>query len=148
MEAEPRAPRDTVASAQGTSTLYTLARHQAGGFLAGVVDFGAMIFGVEALGWSPVVGTAVGATLGAVTNFVLGRTWIFRRHSGQTADQALRYAVVSACSAGLNALGEHLAHNRAHVQYVLARVLVAIAVSILWNFPLHRRFVFRDDSVR
>ena len=145
--AEPRdplgeaSPRDRPIA---SGTWRTLLRHQVGAVVAGVVDFGTMIACVEGLKLSPVWGTAIGATLGGVTNFSLGRTWIFRRVSGHAGRQALRYAFVSAASAGFNTLGEHLVHDLAHVQYVLARGLVAFAVSVLWNFPAQRRFVFHE----
>jgi len=131
-------------SERAASTWRTLGRHQMGAAIATGVDFATMILLVERAGVSPVVATAVGASVGAVTNFLLGRAWIFRRHSGHWAAQALRYATVSAASASLNALGEHVVHDVAGMQYVLARVLVSIAVSLLWNFPMQRRFVFRD----
>jgi putative flippase GtrA len=54
--------------------------------------------------------------------------------------------VVAGASAGWNALGEHLMHDVVGMEYVLARVLVAIAVSLLWNFPMQRRFVFHDGG--
>jgi putative flippase GtrA len=129
-----------------TSTWRTLGRHQLGAAIATAVDFASMIFLVERAGASPVAATAVGASLGAVTNFTLGRRWIFRRHTGHWAGQAVRYASVSASSAGLNALGEYLVHDVARLQYVLARVLVSIAIGLLWNFPMHRWFVFREGK--
>jgi putative flippase GtrA len=128
----------------GSSTWRTLGRHQTGAAIATAVDFASMILLVERAGFSPVLGTAVGASLGGATNFLLGRSWIFRRQTGHWAGQALRYASVSAASAGLNALGEHVVHDVARLQYVLARVLVSIAVGLLWNFPMHRWFVFRE----
>jgi putative flippase GtrA len=134
----PRASR----SADGLWS--TLGRHQVGAIVATAVDFAAMIALVEGLGVSPVTATVVGALLGAVTNFALGRAWVFRRHSGHWAAQGLRYALVSGASAGWNALGEHLVHDVVRVQYIAARVLVSIVVSLLWNFPMQRRFVFRD----
>jgi putative flippase GtrA len=103
-----------------------------------------MIVLVERVGVSAVTGTVVGASLGAVTNFLLGRGWIFRRHTGRWSGQAVRYALVSAASAGLNAIGEHLGHDVAGLQYVVARVLVSVAVGLLWNFPMQRWFVFRE----
>ena len=75
---------------------------------------------VEALGVPPVARRpAVGATCGGVTNFQLGRRWIFRATTGTSAGQAIRYALVSAASAGWNALGEHARRTIAlGVQYV------------------------------
>jgi putative flippase GtrA len=138
----PRATPST--DSRGTGTWQTLGRHQLGAMVAGGADFGAMIFCVEVLGLSPVAGTALGATLGALTNFCLGRAWIFRVASGSPFAHAARYALVSGASAGWNSVGEHLVHDVARVQYVLARALVAIAVSLLWNFPAQRWFVFRE----
>jgi putative flippase GtrA len=130
--------------ARRTDTWHTLARHQLGATLAAVVDFGVMIAAVQAAGWTPVQATAVGASVGALANFALGRLWIFRRRWGGLGAQALRYAAVAAASAMWNTLGEHLVHDVMHVQYIAARVLVSIAVSLIWNFPMQRRFVFRE----
>jgi putative flippase GtrA len=124
----------------------TLGRHQVGAVVATAVDFAVMITAVERLGLSPVAGTAIGASAGAVTNFLLGRAWVFRRHSGHWAAQGSRYALVAGASAGWNSLGEHVLHDVAGLQYVVARVLVSFVVSLLWNFPMQRRFVFRDGG--
>jgi putative flippase GtrA len=119
-----------------------LGRHQVGAIVATLIDFGVMIFCVERLGMRPPVATGIGATLGGITNFTLGRTWVFPRHAGRLGGQALRYASVSAGGAALNAFGEHLVNGRAHVQYVVARAIVSVAVSLLWNYPMQREFVF------
>jgi putative flippase GtrA len=129
-------------------TWRTLARHQLGAVVATALDFGSMILWVEYAGASPTAGAALGASLGGITNFLLGRAWVFRQGQGHWTGQAVRYAFVSATSAGLNALGEYLMHDFAHVEYVLARAFVSIGVSLLWNFPMQRSFVFRQRSGR
>jgi putative flippase GtrA len=123
-----------------------LGRHQIASVVSTMVDFGVMTLVVELLHRSPVVGTIAGATCGAVTNFQLGRHWTFGAARHHLAPQALRYALVSAASAALNALGEYAVHDVLGVQYVAARALVAVAVSIFWNFPLQRHFVFRHGE--
>jgi putative flippase GtrA len=90
----------------------------------------------------PVAGTAWGAAAGALTNFALGRHWIFEAHERAWAPQALRYAAVSAASLGLNAAGEYLLAVRLGVAYIAARALTAVVVSLVWNLPMQRRFVF------
>ena len=127
--------------------LALLGRHQLASLVSTAVDFGVMVLFVELLGRSPVLGTLAGATCGALTNFQLGRHWIFEAEHEGAAPQALRYAVVSASSAGLNALGEYAAHDLLGVHYLAARALVAIAVSFAWNFPMHRHFVFRRPPI-
>jgi putative flippase GtrA len=125
-----------------------LGRHQIGALAATALDFGVMITCVQRFGLTPVTATALGATVGAIANFLLARAWIFPRHSGHWTGQAIRYALVSGAGAGWNTVGEHLMHDIERVQYILARALVSVAVSLLWNFPMQRRFVFREGLGR
>ncbi len=130
----------------GESVARSLGKHQLGAVASTVADFGTMALAVELLHVSPVAATALGASCGALTNFTLARTWIFRGADGAVGSQALRYAVVSAASLGLNTLGEFVLAGRLGVQYFAARVVVAAAVSVLWNFPMHRQFVFQRSA--
>src|SRR5690348_15355454 len=86
-------------------TLGIVVRHQAGAAAATLVDFSSMIVGVDALGLRPVTATALGATAGAVMNFILARRWIFRATWGRPAGQALRYAMVAAGGLAFNTAG-------------------------------------------
>lgn len=123
--------------------LALFSRHQVAAVLATIVDFGVMALLVEVVGLRPFLATLGGATAGAFTNFQLGRHWIFAAREEGAAPQALRYALVSGASAGLNALGEYAMHDVLGVDYLPARAVIAVSVSVLWNFPMHRRFVFR-----
>lgn len=123
-----------------------LLRHQAGSIVATVVDFTVMIALVSLAGAAPALGTAVGAASGGVVNFMLGRRWIFRATEYHPAPQAGRYAVVSLGSLALNTCGVHVLATVMHYPYVAARLAVSFAVSILWNFPLQRGFVFGGRS--
>ncbi len=128
--------------AQARDVIALLRRHQAASAMSAAVDFGVMIACVSGLGLGPVAGTVWGASAGALTNFSLGRHWIFEAHERAWAPQALRYAAVSAASLGLNAAGEYLVAVRLGVAYVAARALTAVVVSLAWNLPMQRRFVF------
>lgn len=119
-------------------------RHNASSLVAAIVDFGIMVACVEGLCARPVPATIAGATCGAVTNFLLGRYWTYRRGEEHVRGQALRYALVSAGSLTWNAVGEHLLADVLHVQYVLSRVITALIVSNAWNYPLQRFFVFGE----
>lgn len=88
----------------------------------------------------------IGAGIGAITNFMLGRQWTFQVTHHPANGQAVRYAVVSGASLALNGLGEHVFAIVLGMQYVAARVLTAIIVNIAWNFPLQRNFVFRHAA--
>jgi putative flippase GtrA len=116
-------------------------RHHTGSFLATCVDFAVMIALVEILDVGPVAATATGALAGALTSFLLGRSWVFRAEASASTGQAIRYALVAMASLALNSGGEHVL-VQAGLGYVKARVIVAVAVSNLWNYPLHKFFVF------
>ena len=121
-------------------------RHHTGSMIATGVDFVVMIGCVELLHVSPVTGTAAGALCGAIASFFLGRHWVFHRADSGAAGQLFRYALIAGASLGLNATGEYLLVVRAGLGYVLARLIVAVTVSNLWNYPLHKFFVFGGRS--
>jgi putative flippase GtrA len=123
-----------------------LGRHQIASLISTAVDFGVMALAVQLIGVPAVPATVLGAGSGAITNFTLGRHWVYAAGDDQAAPQVARYAVISAASAGLNALGEYALHDRLRLHYLLARAIVAVAVSLLWNFPMQRYFVFRSTS--
>jgi putative flippase GtrA len=89
----------------------------------------------------------MGAVAGGGIDFALKRWWAFERPQLQTATrslarEALRYAVVSGLSAvwygvAVWALVEH-------ARWSLASAVVggSVLVGVLWNYPLHRLFVF------
>jgi putative flippase GtrA len=120
----------------------TFLRHQANSLVATTVDFTVMIAIVSIAVASPTVGTAVGASCGAFVNFLLARFWVFRSTTAGPFAQAGRYAVVSAGSLVLNTAAMHLFTGILEVPYVAARAAISFVVSVAWNFPLQRVFVF------
>lgn len=116
-------------------------RHRIGALVATAVDFAVMIALVETLHLGAGKATAAGAFCGAITNFSIGRNWIFGRTRGRATGQAIRYALVSAGGLLLNTGGESLLVGLG-VGYVTARVIVATAISNLWHYPAHKFFVF------
>jgi putative flippase GtrA len=121
---------------------YEWVRHHISSLVGTAVDFATMIAAVELLRVSPVLGTVMGAAVGGVTNFWLGRHFTFRSQEKDVAGQFFRYGLVSAASLGLNALGEHVFISYIASRYVLGRVLVATTVNNVWNYPMQRNFVF------
>ncbi len=105
-----------------------------------------MITLASGFGVRPFIATAFGAGCGGITNFFLGRSWIFESRRATRRSQAARYALTSAVGLCLNSAGEYLGHDLLGLGYVLARAIVAVAVSLAWNFPMQRHFVFAHDS--
>jgi putative flippase GtrA len=127
-------------------TALLLGRHQASSLVATLVDYATMITLVETFHLAPTIATASGAGSGAVVNFTLGRLWTFRARGEGPFRQALRYALVSLASLGLNTLGVFVATDVVGIHYLIARLGTGLAVSILWNYPLHRHYVFPTND--
>jgi putative flippase GtrA len=121
-----------------------LVRHQAGAILATLLDFtiGGML--VRA-GLDPALATFLGAAVGACCNFAIARRYVFRGEGRRIGRQALRYSLVAFGSALANALLVHALG--ALFPFALARPIAAVIVSLAWNYPLHRSFVFGEAPV-
>ncbi len=122
--------------------LPTLGRHQLAALAATALDFSVMTLAVEALGVRPSLAAIAGSFAGALCNFQLSRRWVFPAGGGPWAGQALRYGAVSAGSALWNALGVE-AGQFLGAPYLAARLVTSVLVSVAWNFPMHRAFVFQ-----
>ncbi len=122
--------------------MVSLRRSQTASLTSTLVDFGSLIFLVEIARVWYVAATAIGAFLGAVINFMLGRHWSFTAENDSVRGQAIRYAVVSAVSLLLNSLGVYLLTEYLEIHYAISRAIAAILIGVLFNFPLQRRFVF------
>ncbi len=126
--------------------LVSLRRSQVASLTATFVDFGSMVFLTEVGNVWYVAATATGAFIGAVVNFLLGRHWTFTADHEALRGQVFRYAAVSAASLALNTGGVYALTDYLHLHYALSRAIVAMSVGLLFNFPLHRRFVFNRQT--
>jgi putative flippase GtrA len=112
---------------------------------ATVVDYGTLLIYVEVFkGWY-VLGTALGAFLGAVTSFVLGKFWTFKSR-GALHTQAIRYTQVSLISLILNTGLVYVVTEFGRFDYKISKLIVALMVGVFFNFPLHRYYVFRHSA--
>lgn len=126
-----------------SSTAKLVGKHQLVAVLSTVLDFAVMSFFTSVLGFLAYIGTGFGAVAGGLLSFGLGRSWIFGATDGHPGWQGFRYLLVWVVSILLNMGGEYVLVELLFVQYILARVPVAAAVGIFWNYPMHRYFVFR-----
>jgi len=122
--------------------IVSLRRSQLASLTATIVDFSSLIFLVEIAGLWYVAATAIAALFGAVVNFMLGRHWTFEAADQAVRGQMFRYAAIAALSLILNSLGVYFLTDYLGIYYLFSKVITAFLVAVLFNFPLHRHFVF------
>ncbi len=94
---------------------------------------------------NPVAAVAIGAFAGAILNFSLNRYFLFKS-SNHLRVEIIKYGLVSAVSLGFNSGGMWLMTGYWSLNYILAKTIIALLVAILWNYPLHRYWVFCDNQ--
>ena len=90
------------------------------------------------------VALAIGATIGAATDFTIKRNWAFiRNKTGMIQKEAIRYVIAAAASLGLNLVLAYALVDGLGMMKIPGVITASIVVGILWNYPVHRFFVFR-----
>jgi putative flippase GtrA len=145
LDGMPASASQLLAPKLAPTVRFALFRHQIAALAATSIDFVTMFTLVELFAAAPSHATLVGASAGAGANFVLGRKYTFPDSEGSVAGQLVRYTVVAGMSALLNAFGVWML-GRFGVPYGGARLATALVVSVAWNFPMHRAFVFAPPA--
>lgn len=119
------------------------AKAQAASFLSSIADYGATIFFVEVLRFWYVAGSSTGTIIGGVTNFSLGRHWVFRGGERERHIQLIRYLLVWTGYLLLMTCGVFLLTHFGHFNYMLSKTTLSLLLAVAYNYPLQKRFVFR-----
>jgi putative flippase GtrA len=116
--------------------------------IATAIDYGSFTVLVEVIGVYTGTSRALGALLGAITNFILNKLYTFKTRQNSVLIEVPRYAAISLTSLLLNTVGVILLTEGMRWNPLLAAAVVGTAVSLAWNLPLHRVFVFREQTGR
>jgi len=115
---------------------------QASALTATGVDW-VLMSALIALGANLYLAVGAGALAGAITDFSIKRGWVFDARGGVLRGQIGRYVLASALSLGWNELLTYLAVARLGLPKIPGAIGAAVVVGTLWNYPVHRLFVFR-----
>lgn len=121
----------------------TFVKAQAASVVATIVDYSMTICLVEGLNVWPVSGSAVGAFSGGVTHFLISRNWVFGAQDKKWSDQMFRYILVWAGNLILNVSCLFLATRYTTINYLMAKVIIALLVAFFYNYVLQKRYVFK-----
>ncbi|HEX8427055.1 GtrA family protein [Hymenobacter sp.] len=115
---------------------------QVSSLAATVVDFVVTIGCVEVLHSRYLAATILGNIAGGITNFSLGRYFVFDATKQNARAQGGRYLGVWLGSMLLNAAGVYFCTQVLHSNYVISKIGVSLLVGFGFNYLLQRHFVF------
>jgi putative flippase GtrA len=119
------------------------AKAQLASSIASLVDYFITVFLVEAVGFWYLAGSTTGTIIGGITNFSIGRQWVFKGGIKERHIQLFRYAMVWTGYLVLTTFGIYLLTHFGHFNYLISKVIVSLFLAVAYNFPLQKRFVFR-----
>ncbi|HIX53892.1 MAG TPA: GtrA family protein [Candidatus Sphingobacterium stercoripullorum] len=120
----------------------TFFKAQASAFIGGLSDYAIMLFCTEVLGIHYTLSIVISGTLGAVVNFSINKYWTFKSPS-PIGGQLVRFVVVVLGSIALKSSGTYLVTEFVEIDYKISRIIVELVVSLLFNYPLQRYWVFK-----
>ena len=123
--------------------MLTFAKAQFASFIASAVDYFITIFCVELLGFWYVIGSSTGTIFGGLTNFSLGRHWVFRGGEALRRIQLMRYFLVWLGYLTLATFGVYLLTHLGGINYIVSKITVSLFLAVTYNYPLQKKFVFR-----
>ena len=118
-------------------------RYNISAILATAGDFLALIILTELLNVWYLLSTSIGALVGALTAFFLGRNWAFSAKQGKKSKQMFRYAIVATGSLLLNTFGVYMLTDLANIQYMISKSITALIVAFCFNYPLSKYYIFK-----
>lgn len=128
--------------------MFTFLRAQLSSLISSLVDFTIMVLLRELLGVWYLGASMVGTISGGVTNFCLGRLWVFQAKEESVEGQAAKYLFVWAGSLLLNATGVYFLTDVLSVRYWVSKIIVSLIVGICYNYVLQKIFVFKKPGYR
>lgn len=127
--------------------------------ISGYVDI-AVSIGLVALHVSEWLATPLGAVAGGVVNCCINYKFTFRVDGYSRRAVAVKFFLVWAMSLALNTVGTGLmatGFDHWHVltrlsftflgSYAMARLITSALVSLLWNYPMQYKFVYRANRL-
>jgi len=108
-------------------------------------DFLITIIIKEFLKADPFLASVLGTISGGIINFLIGRYWVFKVKHLNFFLQGRRYFIIWAGSLLLNALGVYALLHYAGLHYILAKLIISITVAVGYNYPLQKKYVFKNN---
>ena len=137
---------------------FMFVRAQLSAQVATFVDFALSIILHQLVGVYYVHATFYGSVTGGLVNCAINYKWTFHTADCHPLSVLVKYVMVWLGSISLNIWGTYLLTETLtgrvglfslseSLAFIIAKVVVAVTVAVLWNYNLHRSFVFKDAHV-
>jgi putative flippase GtrA len=120
----------------------TFIRSQASSVISTFFDFLTTIVCKEFFYFWFVFASLLGTLVGGVTNFALGRIWVFKRREKKMPLQVLKYILIWNGNLALSTLGVFIVTHYIGVNYIVAKIMIAVVMGVSYNYLLQKKFVF------
>jgi len=117
----------------------------AASLIASFCDFLITIVIKEWLDADPLLASVTGTVSGGVINFFIGRYWVFEARHLNVYHQGRRYFIIWAGNLLLNASGVYILLHYVGFNYILAKLITSVIVAVGFNYPLQKRYVFKNN---
>lgn len=87
--------------------------------------------------------TFIGNIFGAVTSFLIGRHWVYKKKNSRWQKQVIRFVIINLLSIYLNTTGVYFLIENFDMNLIWAKTWIAIGVGIFFNFIMQKYFVFK-----
>ena len=123
--------------------MVTFLKANAASLIASTVDYFISILLFKFFNIDVVLASMTGTICGGITNFLIGKHWVFSAGGGNTVRQALKYIIVWCGNLILNTSGVYICVKLANMEYVFSKLLVSLIVAFGYNYPLQKKYVFK-----
>lgn len=124
--------------------LWMFCKAQMSAQLATLIDFTVSLLLAALFGMWYVAASFFGALSGGIFNCALNYRWVFHAVGLKKRAVALKYMLVWTGSILLNTGGTYLLTEASGQYFIFAKIVVSVAVALLWNYQMQRNFVYRD----
>jgi putative flippase GtrA len=109
-------------------------------------DFLITIVITEFFDYDPFWASVTGTVSGGIINFIIARYWVFEVHHLNIYHQGRRYFIIWTGNLLLNALGMYILLKLVGLNYILAKVITSVIVAVGYNYPLQKKYVFKNNQ--
>jgi putative flippase GtrA len=123
--------------------MITFTKAQLASILATGIDFLVSILLFRIAGAPYMLASALGTITGGICHFLISRNWVFQSREKKWTIQVFRYLMVWVGNLLLNLSVLFLLTRYLHMNFLLAKIVVAIGIAVFYNYVLQKRFVFK-----